>query len=78
LARKKKGYTRDEEGYMKPISMLEDALNEIDMLKVLSHKNIITVLEIIENRDTDKLYLGKMFELTSSNGICIARLYYGI
>jgi hypothetical protein len=43
---------------MKPQSLLADALNEVDMLKKFSHKNIITLYEIIENKSTDKLYLG--------------------
>lgn len=39
------------------ISLLQDALREIDILKSIKHKNIVNLIEILENIDTEKIYL---------------------
>lgn len=39
------------------ISLLQDALREIDILKSIKHKNIVNLIEILENEDTEKIYL---------------------
>lgn len=60
LAKKKKAYTRDENGYMKIIYMLDDALSEINIFKLINNRNIniIKIYEIIEDDDTEKTYIG--------------------
>jgi serine/threonine protein kinase len=60
LERKKKGYFKGEDGYMVAHTLLQDALKEVEMLKQVGHRNIIKLYEIIENRDTEKLYLSKL------------------
>jgi serine/threonine protein kinase len=59
LSKKKKGFGRDAEGNMTIIYMLDDAINEIKILKILNnnggHKNVIKLYEIIN--DTNKIYL---------------------
>lgn len=61
LKRKKKGYGKDEEGNMTIITMLDDAVNEIKILKVLnngsSHQNVIKLYEIINDDKADKTYI---------------------
>lgn len=60
LAKKKKGYTKGENGFMKILYMLEDSLKEIEITKCINNgnKNIIKTYEIIEDDDTQKTYLG--------------------
>jgi serine/threonine protein kinase len=61
LKKKRKGYGKNEEGYMTLISMLPDALNEIEILKMVhekgGHKNIIKLIEIINDEENEKIYL---------------------
>jgi serine/threonine protein kinase len=61
LKKKRKGYGKNEEGYMTIISMLPDALNEIQVLKFIhekgGHKNIIKLIEIINDEEKEKIYL---------------------
>jgi serine/threonine protein kinase len=61
LAKKKKEYGRDSEGYMSIKYMLDDALNEIHILKKLhengGHKNIVRLHEIINDEQNRKIYL---------------------
>jgi len=65
LAKKKKGMVKNSEGNMSFVYMLEDALNEINVLKLLNtdtvHKNVIKLHEIInyenELESISKIYL---------------------
>jgi serine/threonine protein kinase len=38
-------------------NLLQDALNEIEILKTLNHKNIISLFDIYKNEEGNKLYL---------------------
>ena len=62
MARKKKGYTKDEKGLLKIIYFLEDSLNEIYLIKLINNKNenIINIYEIIEDKHSLKTYLSKI------------------
>jgi len=42
---------------MQIITLLPDALKEIDILKKINHKNVVNLKEIIENDETEKIYL---------------------
>lgn len=61
LSKKKKSYGRGSDGYMSITYMLEDALNEIEILKKLNeeggHFNIVKLFEIIYDDERQKIYL---------------------
>ena len=42
-------------------NLLQDALKEIDILKKINHKNIVNLKEILENTETEKIYLSTCF-----------------
>jgi serine/threonine protein kinase len=51
------------------LSLLQDALKEIDILKRIRHKNIVNLIEILQNDETEKIYLS-IYKCISSHGIC--------
>lgn len=57
LERKKKSFTRDEEGNILVTTMLDDVKNEIKALKIMNHPNITKMHEIIVDKDNRKNYL---------------------
>ena len=61
LKKKKKGYGRGLDGYMTITYMLDDALNEIEILKRLNehggHKNVVRLFEILHDEEKEKIYL---------------------
>jgi hypothetical protein len=63
LAKKKKGYINDENGFMKILYFLEDSLKEIEIIKFINNRNagIIKIYEIIEDEDSNKTYIGNFF-----------------
>jgi [calcium/calmodulin-dependent protein kinase] kinase len=79
LEKKKKGFSKDSDGNLVINNMLKDALQEIVILKKISHKNIIKLYEIMRDSETNKIYLGINYKIMmASNGICIKRIYYGV
>lgn len=87
LRKKKKGFGKDSEGNMTIIYMLEDALNEIKVLKVLNksggHKNVVKLHEIIYDEDRDKIYLilehcerGSLMDYNERTGIFKINKFY--
>jgi len=59
LAKKRKGFTTDENGNLVVNNLLQDAMKEIAILKKLSHKNIIRLVEIMTDEEKLKTYLSK-------------------
>jgi len=61
LSKKKKGYTKDENGFMKIIYMIDDAICELNIIKLINNNNpnIVRIYEIIEDDDTSKTYISK-------------------
>ncbi len=61
LKKKRKGYGKNQEGFMTIISMLPDALNEIEILKFIESKggngSVIRLKEIINDEEREKIYL---------------------
>jgi serine/threonine protein kinase len=87
LAKKKKGYGRDSEGNMVIYYMLDDALNEIHILKKLhedaGHKNVARLYEIINDEQMGKIYLfiehctrGSIMEYNERTGIFSINKFY--
>ncbi len=56
LERKKKSFTRDEEGNAIITTMLDDSKNEEKVIKLLNHENIIKLYEIIKDSENRKNY----------------------
>lgn len=57
LERKKKSFNRDEEGNVVITTMLDDSRNEEKILKLVNHKNISKLYEIIKDSENRKNYL---------------------
>ena len=57
LRNSNKGFSKDENGNLLISSMLEDALQEIAILKKCHHRNIIKLYEILHDEEKEKLYL---------------------
>ena len=57
LRKSNKGFSMDENGNLEISSMLEDALQEIAILKKCHHRNIIKLYEILHDEEKEKLYL---------------------
>jgi serine/threonine protein kinase len=91
LAKKKKGMIKTSEGNMSFVYMLEDALNEINILKILNtdtlHKNVIKLHEIInyenESESISKIYLvleyckrGSIMNYNDRTGVFTINNYY--
>lgn len=58
LAKKRKGFTYDENGNLVVNNLLQDAMKEIAILKKLNHKNIIKLIEIMTDDEKGKIYIG--------------------
>jgi serine/threonine protein kinase len=87
LAKKKKGYGRDTEGNMTIQYMLDDALNEIQILKKLhqngGHKNLVRLYEIINDEHKGKVYLilehcsrGLIMDYSERTGVFSTNKFY--
>ena len=57
LRKTNKGFSKDNDGNLVISSMLENALQEIAILKKCHHRNIIKLYEILHNEEKEKLYL---------------------
>jgi [calcium/calmodulin-dependent protein kinase] kinase len=57
LAKKRKGFTTDENGNLVVNNLLQDAMKEIAILKKLKHKNIIRLVEIMTDEEKCKTYI---------------------
>ncbi len=89
--KKKKTITKDSEGNMMFVYMIEDALNEINILKTLnsdsSHENVIKIYHIInyENKSEgkSKIYLvleyckkGSLMDYNERTGVFSINQFY--
>jgi calcium/calmodulin-dependent protein kinase kinase 2 len=57
LEKKRKVFTRDKDGNAIIFTMLDDAKNEIEILKKINCKNIARLYEIIHDKEKRKIYL---------------------
>ena len=60
LAKKRKGFTTDENGNLVVNNLLQDAMKEIAILKKLRHKNIIRLVEIMTDEEKCKTFISKL------------------
>ena len=61
MLRRKKEYYKDSNGVIKQKNALEDVLREIAVMKKLDHKNVIKLVEVINDPVEDKLFMGKLY-----------------
>ncbi|CAG9332265.1 CAMKK1_2 [Blepharisma stoltei] len=57
LLRKKRDYYRNEDGGMTVTNALQDVAKEIALMKKLNHVNVVSLYEVIDDEDRDKLYM---------------------
>ena len=55
--------SRDGKPISRPLNPLERVYREIAILKKLDHPNIVKLVEVLDDREEDKLYLGKLLNI---------------
>ena len=58
---KQRTYQKGKDGRMLIKTALEDVKREIAIMKQIDHKNVVTLYEVIENPDKDKIYIVMQF-----------------
>ena len=59
LRKKREYFRRKEGGGMTYKDQLQNVLMEIAIMKKLMHPNLVTLHEVIDDEENDKLYMGR-------------------
>lgn len=60
MLRRKREFVNSPQGTMIVRNALQDVYKEIDIIRGLNHPHIVKVHEIIDNEESEKMYLGKV------------------
>lgn len=67
--KKKREFYVDENGANRVKDALENVRKEIAIMKKMRHNNIIRLFEVLDNPDSNKIYMGKA-KNKASDGVC--------
>lgn len=57
ILRRRREFMKNEKGGMKFHTALDDVMKEVEIMRRLTHKNVVRLVEVLDDSENDKLYL---------------------